>query len=173
MFRRNVFARFDFNRFAVNAAGAAGRAAGNASNFFTSSTSFGNAVNISPSGQQNGGFRGNPFSNGGTFGSGPFGGGGGGGPGGFIDQMLEWCSRSHAHDIAQRMGIGLKDVKFHYMPDGSVRVQVEAPGATEEEIKQLGDKVQEECPVARFRKTMVKKEHRMEWSALPPGSGKR
>ena len=133
----------------------------------SSSSSFGgNGMNFS--GPFGGGFGHNPFGDG----SGGSGGGGGGGSGGFFNQMLEWCSQAHARDVAQRMNINLQDVKFHYMPDGQVRVQVTAPSATEEQIKQLGQRVQEECPIARFRKASQPNNQKMsmQWSALPPPS---
>jgi hypothetical protein len=45
-------------------------------------------------------------------------------------------------------------------------VQVDAPNATPEQIRQLGEKVQEECPVAKYRKTKLAtadQPKRMEW----------
>ena len=180
----------------VAAAGAAGRAAGNLQNAASRASSSG-AVAHRPapnsSGGSNsgggagaGGFPGAGFG-GGSFGGGfpggfnfgggfgpqggggGFGGGGGGGgPNNFLDQMLEWCSMNHARDIARRQGIDLRDIKFHHLPDGGVKVQVEAPNATEEQVKQLGERVAEECPIARFRKATAAHNKKMEWSALPP-----
>lgn len=42
--------------------------------------------------------------------------------GSMFDKMLEWCSTSHAHDIAKRQGIDLRDIKFETKPDGSIQV---------------------------------------------------
>lgn len=99
-----------------------------------------------------------------------FGGGNGGNPlSGFIDQALEWCSTSHAYDIAQRQGIDVRNIKFEKTPEGGVNVVVDAPNATPLQIEQLGKQVQEECPVARFRKTSVKSpQQQMKWMRLPP-----
>jgi hypothetical protein len=104
--------------------------------------------------------------------NGPF--GGGGGPGGMFDKMLEWCSQSHAQDIARRMGINLQNIQFETQKDGSVKVSVEAPGATPQQIEELGRAVQEECPIARYRKTSMKEGQKsMEWVKALPSSGSR
>lgn len=111
-------------------------------------------------------------SNGGNI-FGGFGGGSGfppGGPlGGFLDKALEWCSESHARDIAREMGVDLRDIRFDKTPEGGINVMVDAPKATPLQIEQLGKRVQEECPVARFRKTQVNSpKHEMKWVQLPP-----
>ena len=82
--------------------------------------------------------------------------------------MLEMCSISHAHDIAKRKGIDLKDIRFSFGPNGDVHVQVDAPTATPRQIEELGNLVQEECPVARFRKAMNgnNPSKKMEWKQL-------
>ncbi|KAG5484492.1 hypothetical protein LSCM1_07863 [Leishmania martiniquensis] len=122
-----------------------------------------------------------PFSNkggssGGT-GSGIFSGFGGGSgglpPGGplgeLLDKALEWCSESHARDIASEMGVDLRDIRFEKTPEGGMNVMVDAPMATPLQIEQLGKRVQEECPVARFRKTQVSSpKQEMKWLQLPP-----
>lgn len=89
--------------------------------------------------------------------------------GSMFDKMLEWCSTSHAHDIAKRQGIDLRDIKFETKPDGSIQVLVDAPTATPKQIEQLGAQVMEECPVARFRKSQVKNNAsaQMQWLRLP------
>ncbi|CAJ1018863.1 hypothetical protein, conserved [Leishmania lindenbergi] len=105
-----------------------------------------------------------------------FGGGGGGsgfppgGPlGGFLDRALEWCSESHARDIASEMGVDLREIRFEKTPEGGMNVMVDAPKATPLQIEQLGKRVQEECPVARFRKTQVSSpKQEMKWVQLPP-----
>ncbi|KAK7202229.1 hypothetical protein NESM_000293600 [Novymonas esmeraldas] len=93
-----------------------------------------------------------------------------GGPlGGFLDKALEWCSESHARDIAREMGVDLRDIRFDKTPTGGVNVMVDAPNATPLQIEQLGKRVQEECPVARFRKTQVHSpQQEMKWVQLPP-----
>lgn len=96
----------------------------------------------------------NPFAGGANpFGGGAGGGAGGGGGGGgsMMDRMLEWCSISHAQDIARRMGLDLKNIRFNYAPDGSVTVEVEATNATPAQIEALGEAVMQECPVAKLR----------------------
>lgn len=100
----------------------------------------------------------------------PFGGLGPGGPlGGFIDKALEWCSESHARDIARDMGVDLRNIRFEKTSEGGVNVMVDAPNATPLQIEQLGKRVQEECPVARFRKTQVQSsKQEMKWVLLPP-----
>ena len=114
-----------------------------------------------------GGF--NPFGGGGGGAGGGGGGGGGtnpfggGGLGGLFDKMLEHCSVGHAHTIARRMGVNLKDIKFNVAQNGEVNVQVDAPGATQQQIEELGRQVQEECPVARFRKTTMNNQKEMKW----------
>ncbi|KAL7704353.1 hypothetical protein N2W54_005410 [Lotmaria passim] len=109
-------------------------------------------------------------SSGGNFGN--MGGGGSpfGGPlGGFMDKALEWCSESHARDIAREMGVDLRNIKFEKTPEGGMNVMVDAPNATPLQIEQLGKRVQEECPVARFRKTQVNSpQQAMKWVQLPP-----
>ncbi|KAG5509852.1 hypothetical protein JKF63_07497 [Porcisia hertigi] len=92
-----------------------------------------------------------------------------GGPlGGFLDKALEWCSESHARDIANEMGVDLRDIRFEKTPEGGMNVMVDAPSATPLQIEQLGKRVQEECPVARFRKTQVTSpKHEMKWMQLP------
>ncbi|CCW70283.1 unnamed protein product [Phytomonas sp. Hart1] len=96
----------------------------------------------------------------GGFGGGPF--------GDFIDKALEWCSRSHALDIARRNGIDLHDIRFEKTSEGGVRVMVDAPNASQLQIEELGRRVQEECPIARFRKTHIHTpEQQMKWLRLP------
>lgn len=108
-----------------------------------------------------GGFFGSVGSSGGSSGFKSFGSslGGENGPGGvlnsFMNKALEWCSTSHAHDIARQEGIDMKDIRFEYLKDGSVRVFIEAPNATQQQIERLGERVEAECPVARFRKAKV------------------
>ncbi|CCD12039.1 unnamed protein product [Trypanosoma congolense IL3000] len=98
-------------------------------------------------------------SGGGTFG-GPF--------GTLFDKALEWCSESHARDIARREGIDVRDIRFEKTPEGGIKVIVDAPSATFKQIEQLGEKVMEECPVARFRKTQVTSpQQKVEWVRLP------
>lgn len=115
-----------------------------------------------------GGFPG--FGGGGGSGGGggfPGFGGGGGGLGGMIDKALEWCSVSHARDIAREQGIDLRDIRFEKTKDGGVNVMVDAPAATPLQIEQLGKRVQEECPVARFRKTQINSpKQEMKWMRL-------
>lgn len=112
----------------------------------------------------NGGF--DNMGGGGTPGGGgsPF-----GGPlGGFMDKALEWCSESHARDIAREMGVDLRNIKFEKTSEGGMNVMVDAPNATPLQIEQLGKRVQEECPVARFRKTQVNSpQQAMKWVQLP------
>ncbi|CAJ16587.1 uncharacterized protein TEOVI_000588200 [Trypanosoma equiperdum] len=99
--------------------------------------------------------------------------GGGGGPfggslGGLFDRALEWCSESHARDIARREGIDVRDIRFEKTPEGGVKVMVDAPNATIKQIEQLGEKVMDECPVARFRKTQVTSpQQKVEWIRIP------
>lgn len=82
--------------------------------------------------------------------------GGAGQPlGGLFNKALEWCSTAHAQDIARQEGIELRDIKFESTPDGGVRVVVDAPNASQQQIEQLGRRVEVECPVARFRSTQV------------------
>ncbi|CCW65766.1 unnamed protein product [Phytomonas sp. EM1] len=103
-----------------------------------------------------------------NFGLGNFGGGPGGPFGGLIDKALEWCSRSHALDIARQEGIDIRDICFKKTSDGGVNVMVDAPNASQLQIEALGRRVQEECPVARFRKTQVRTpEQQMKWLRLP------
>lgn len=121
-------------------------------------------------------FGGFSFGTGGPGFSG-FGGGGPGGPGGpfsgLIDQALEWCSVAHARDIAREQGIDLRDIRFEKTKEGGVNVMVDAPSATPLQIEQLGKRVQEECPVARFRKTQVKSPtQEMKWMRLPTPYGR-
>lgn len=114
---------------------------------------------------------------GGMGGKGGFGNMGGGGPGGspfggplggFMDKALEWCSESHARDIAREMGVDLRNIKFEKTPEGGMNVMVDAPNATPLQIEQLGKRVQEECPVARFRSTQVHSQQQaMKWVQLP------
>ncbi|KAG5505595.1 hypothetical protein JIQ42_08361 [Leishmania sp. Namibia] len=93
-----------------------------------------------------------------------------GGPlGGLLDKALEWCSESHARDIAREMGVDLRDIRFEKTPEGRMTVIVDAPTATPLQIEQLGKRVEEECPVARFRKTQVSSpKQEMKWVQLPP-----
>lgn len=87
--------------------------------------------------------------------------------GSFYDKALEWCSVSHAQQIAQRMGIDMRDVKFESLPDGQVRVIVDAPHATPRQVEELGQAVMQECPLARFRQSQVKDpEKQMKWLRL-------
>ncbi|KPI86987.1 hypothetical protein ABL78_3940 [Leptomonas seymouri] len=107
-----------------------------------------------------GGGGGNSGGGGSSFFSGPL--------GGFVDKALEWCSESHARDIAREMGVDLRNIRFEKTPEGGVNVMVDAPNATPLQIEQLGKRVQEECPVARFRKTQVKSpQQAMKWVQLP------
>lgn len=105
-----------------------------------------------------GGFGNNTDSGGSKFFGSSF--GGGNGPGGVLnslmDKALEWCSTSHAYDIARQEGIDMKDIKFEHMKDGSVRVLIDAPHATQLQIERLGERVEQECPVARMRAAPVK-----------------
>lgn len=88
--------------------------------------------------------------------------------GGFIDKALEWCSEAHARDIARQRGIDLRDIRFEKTIEGGMRVTVDAPNATPLQIEQLGKQVQEECPVARFRSTLVTSpQQEMKWVRLP------
>jgi hypothetical protein len=84
--------------------------------------------------------------------------------------MLEWCSQAHAHEIARRMNVDLQNIQFQTAKDGSCVVFVDAPKATPAQIEALGEAVQEECPVARFRKTRLagKENEKMMWVKLPP-----
>ena len=101
-------------------------------------------------------------------------GGGGGGGGGMFDKMLEWCSEAHARDIARREGIDLRDIKFEFGKNGEVSVKVDAPNATPQQIEALGEQVQQECPVARFRKSMQgggnQQKQQMPFSNMPGGN---
>lgn len=119
-----------------------------------------------------GGSGGSPGGSGGAgFGGFPgFGGSGSGGwGGGMFDQMLEWCSKHHAMDIARRQGIDVKDIHFKFDGKGGVTVQVDAPNASQQQIKQLGEAVQQECPVAKYRKASIKSNaQEMQWIQLPP-----
>lgn len=110
------------------------------------------------------GFRGGAGTHGASGGLGSF-----GGPlGGLLDKALEWCSVSHAHDIARQQGIDLRDIRFEKAPNGGVNVMVDAPNATPLQVEQLGKRVQEECPVARFRKTQVSSpSQQMKWLRIP------
>ena len=93
------------------------------------------------------------------------------GPGGkglfehFFDKALEWCSTFHARDIAQRQGIDLRNIEFVFTSSGECLVRVDAPNATPQQIEALGTAVQEECPVARFRKMRMERqpEKKMQW----------
>jgi hypothetical protein len=104
---------------------------------------------------------------------GSFGNMGGGSPfggplGGLMDKALEWCSESHARNIASEMGVDLRSIKFEKTPEGGMNVMVDAPNATPLQIEHLGKRVQEECPVARFRKTQVNSpQQAMKWMQLP------
>ncbi|CAD2219232.1 hypothetical protein AGDE_05573 [Angomonas deanei] len=84
-----------------------------------------------------------------------------------MDKALEMCSTSHAYDIARQEGIDVRDIKFTTTPEGAVQVMVDAPNATPLQIEQLGNRVQEECPVARMRKTQVSEKQAMKWMRLP------
>ncbi|EAO00101.1 Present in the outer mitochondrial membrane proteome 18 [Trypanosoma cruzi] len=110
-----------------------------------------------------GSFGGGRGSEGGNW-SGPF-----GGPlGGLFDKALEWCSEAHAHDIARRQGIDMREIRFEKTPEGGVKVFVDAPQATPKQIEQLGEQVMVECPVARFRKTHVTSpQQTVQWLRLP------
>ncbi|EPY29575.1 hypothetical protein STCU_04446 [Strigomonas culicis] len=66
------------------------------------------------------------------------------------------------------MGIDLRDIRFEKTPEGGINVMVDAPAATPLQIEQLGQRVQEECPVARFRKTQVNSpKQQMKWLRAP------
>ena len=109
---------------------------------------------------------------GGGFGGGGFPGMGGGGGGSMFDKMLEWCSEAHARDIARREGIDLRDIKFEFGKNGEVNVKVDAPNATSKQIEALGEQVQQECPVARFRKSMQggqQQQMGMPFASMPGG----
>lgn len=145
-------------------------------NGFAKGFSGGSSTGSSSSGAGGGGQGFNFFGGqGGSGGFGNMGGGGGaggspfGGPlGGFMDKALEWCSESHARDIAREMGVDLRNIKFEKTPAGGMNVVVDAPNATPLQIEQLGKRVQEECPVARFRKTQVHSpQQAMKWVQLP------
>ena len=126
-----------------------------------------------------GGGSGGPFGGGGGGSGGPFGGGGPGGAGGggglgdMFNKLLEHCSQKHANDIARRMGITLKSpVQFQYGANGQVTVLVDAPTASAGQIKALGEAVQQECPVARFRRSAAG-QRVMGSPTPPPGLGSR
>lgn len=106
------------------------------------------------------------FGSGGRAGGGVF-----GGPSSFgqlFDNALIWCSTSHAHHIAKQEGIDLRDIKFEHISNGGINVIVDAPNATPLQIELLGQRVQEECPVARFCKTHTQSPaHKMRWLQLP------
>lgn len=89
--------------------------------------------------------------------------------GSLFDKALEWCSVSHAHEIAKRKGIDLRDIKFETLPNGSIHVFVDAPHATQQQIQSLGEEVMQECPLAKFRQSQVKNSpgKQMEWLRLP------
>lgn len=88
--------------------------------------------------------------------------------GSLYDKALEWCSVAHAQQIAKRMGIDMRDITFESLPDGQLRVMVDAPHATPLQIEQLGEAVTQECPLARFRKAQVTNpEKQMQWLRLP------
>ena len=79
--------------------------------------------------------------------------------GDMLNKMLEWCSVSHAHKIADNMGIKMNDIKFD-VQGRKVTVTIDAPEATPLQIEALGKKVEEECPMARF---YGKKHKEMVW----------
>ena len=69
--------------------------------------------------------------------------------GDILNKMLEMCSVSHAHSIAKRMNIEMKNIKFD-VQGKNVSVTIDAPNATSLQIQELGRMVEEECPMARF-----------------------
>lgn len=89
--------------------------------------------------------------------------------GSIFDKALEWCSISHAQSIARRRNMDIRDIKFETLPDGKLRVMVDAPHATPQQIESLGEEVMQECPLAKFRKSQLKHapEKQMEWKRLP------
>jgi hypothetical protein len=87
--------------------------------------------------------------------------------GSFYDKALEWCSVSHAQQIAQRMNIDMRDIKFETLAEGQLRVTVDAPHATASQVEELGQAVMQECPLARFRESQVKDpQKQMQWLRL-------
>lgn len=92
--------------------------------------------------------------------------------GGLLNKMLEWCSTSHAYDIARQDGIDMKGIRFESTKDGGVHVHIDAPGATAAQIEALGKRVEKECPVAAMRGSSVKgaPEKAMKW--LPESHGR-
>lgn len=154
---------FSFGNGASSSTGTSSSGASSSGGFFSSSSNF---FDSSDSGRKpflpdfmgslrdGKGFRG-------TFERGEF--------GSMFDKALEWCSVSHAHHIAKRKGIDLRDIKFESLPEGKVKVVVDAPHATPLQIQQLGQEVMEECPMAKFRKKMVgnQSELQMKWERLP------
>eukprot|EP00756_Hemistasia_phaeocysticola_P055052 Hpha_TRINITY_DN3096_c0_g1::TRINITY_DN3096_c0_g1_i2::g.138725::m.138725 len=93
-----------------------------------------------------------------------------------VQQMLAHCEAAHARDVASRMGIDLRDLRFEFEPtqgsQGSVggdgegkkglpfsafgemepmRVRVHViSNASQATIEELGRRVSQECPVARL-----------------------
>lgn len=123
-----------------------------------------------------GGFFRNVGNNGKSNGFASFGSslGGGNGSGGvlnsFLNKALEWCSTSHAYDIARQEGIDVKDIKFEHLKDGNIQVFIDAPNASQQQIERLGERVEVECPVARMRKMKVVGKNntpKMKWLRLP------
>jgi len=78
----------------------------------------------------------------------PFGSGGFGGlPRKFLKGFLENCHKSHALQIARQEGINLRSINFDTSDANSPKALIDAPGASEDEIKRLGARVRDECPM--------------------------
>eukprot|EP00906_Rhabdomonas_costata_P006297 RCo009233 len=94
--------------------------------------------------------------------------------------MLEHCQKAHAMDLARRMGVPVKAIRFERGRAGEsagilreppvLRVLVDAPQASPEQVRLLSDAVSRECPMAavnsRTRSVDVRWVH--EQQARPP-----
>eukprot|EP01083_Nonionella_stella_P103599 295963_1 len=75
-----------------------------------------------------------------------------------LTYFLEHCQESHARDIASRMGVSVQNIQFTTVSDASnktkIKAYIDAPNASNEQIKQLAESVAKECPMAKFNHMM-------------------
>eukprot|EP01084_Bolivina_argentea_P158979 276898_1 len=70
-----------------------------------------------------------------------------------LQWFLEHCQESHARDIATRMGLSVNNIEFKTTIDANnqtkIKAYIDAPNASEEQLKQLSSKVSTECPMSK------------------------
>lgn len=75
-------------------------------------------------------------------------------------QAMKHCEEAHAHAIAQNMGIDFKGIQFRVEKNKVISL-IDAPNASQEKVKLLAERIEQECPMAMANNFM--KQFEIEW----------